>query len=136
MKRLTATQAFHVLQEVKRLVGKEEVFGENSYMESMLIGDGEYENLQEVITPFLGRKKKMKKPYFGETYLGRPYWYDVKVLKYRELFEDIYGESWYFDGGDLVRGDKTVVHYKEGMTLTKLINEVQASLPATLEIEK
>ena len=59
MKRLTSTQAFHVLKEVKNLVGKTEVFGERSYMESILIGESDYDKLQSTITLYLGRKKKM-----------------------------------------------------------------------------
>jgi len=134
MKRLTATDAFFVLQEAKRLIGNDEVFGEKSCMENIIIHNADYEKLQALVTKALGNKRNVKKPYFSETYLGRPYWYDVPVFHYRRLFEDIYGESWYFDGGDLVRGDKTVVYYKKGMTMQRLINEVMATLPATLQL--
>ena len=131
MKRLTAPQAFKVLQIVKELIGKEKVFGENSYMESIFISDVDYDKLQEIITPLLGRKRRMAKPYF-ET--AHPYWYDIKILKYRKLFEDIYGESWYYDGGDLVRGDKTIVHYKDGMTMRQLINKIQTTLTSVTQL--
>jgi hypothetical protein len=128
MKRLTATQALKVLLEAEQLIGDLKVFGKWSYMEHIIIQESDYIKLQEMVTEALGNKRNVKKPYFSETYLPRPYWYDVPVFHYRRLFEDIYGEDWYYDGGDLVRGSKTIVHYKKGMTMEKLINEVQTKL--------
>ena len=125
MKRLTATQALKVLLEAEQLIGDLKVFGKWSYMEHIIIQESDYIKLQEMVTEALGNKRNVKKPYFSKhTYLDLI----VPVFHYRRLFEDIYGEDWYYDGGDLVRGSKTIVHYKKGMTMEKLINEVQTKL--------
>ena len=145
MKRLTATQAFKVLQKSKEMFGDFKISvnkGDRwdiAYDEIPMAGEnipnyGAYNELKEMIREMLGHKRAMTKPYFVERYQGRPYFMNVPEFCYKELLKDIYGDSWYRDDDCLVRGDKTITRYTRNKTYRKLINEVQASLPATIEI--
>ena len=146
MKRLTATQAFHVLQKAKEMMGdipmcykKEFDNGIQKKMHTYRYDDlpltyAQYDLLLDIVKNQLGHKRKQLKPYFVMQYEGRPYWMDKPYFRFKELLADIYGDSWYFDDDCLVQGDKTITRVSTKVTFRKMINEVQASLPATIEI--
>jgi len=146
MKRLTSTQAFKVLKTVKDLMGdtpmcykKEFDNGIQKKMytyryDELPLTYAQYNLLLETVKNLLGHKRKQLKPYFTMQYEGRPYWMDKPYLRFKELLVDIYGDSWYFDDDCLVQGDKTITRVNTKVTFRQMINTVQASLPATIEI--
>ena len=147
MKRLTPTQAFKVLKTVKDLMGdtpmcykKEFDNGIKKRMVTYRYDDlpltyAQYDLLLNMVKNMLGHKRKQLKPYFTMEYQGRPYWADKPYFQFKELLVDIYGDSWYFDDDCLVQGDKTITRVSTKVTFTKMINEVQALLPAEIQFD-
>jgi hypothetical protein len=147
MKRLTSTQAFNVLKTAKDLMGDTPMVYVGEKREHMRkaplyrydelpLTYAQYNLLLETVKEMLGHKRKQLKPYFTMQYQGKPYWMDKPYFCFKELLVDIYGDSWYFDDDCLVQGDKTIMRVNTRVSFRRMINEVQAALPATIEISK
>ena len=145
MKRLTATQAFKVLQKSKEILGDTKICVNEGdrwdiAYDSIPLVNGNIQNygaikeLKEMIREMLGHKTAQTKPYFSKHWIGPPVWDNGLDFEYKRILEDIYGDSWYRDDDCLVRGDKTITRFVKNKTYRQLMNEVQASLPATIEI--
>ena len=53
--------------------------------------------------------------------------FEFREVHFTKLFEDIYGDSWYFDDVDLVQSDRTIVTIKKNMTFKEMYELIEKS---------